>query len=314
MKYKKIVINISIIVLSFMLFVIWHKAYFEKGNQTTSSLTHFYTVYLITTDKEYQYWSFLNQGAADMATTIGINYIWDAPAVRNTDLQIEVIQNAVNAGADALLVAADDPRLISGVIEDAKAKGIKIIYVDSPAYEEAITTLATDNYKAGVIAGQMMLSALKEKSIKSGSVGIISVEKKANSLLREQGFRKVLQEDGKFQILETIYTNGEPDAAREASNRIIQANTDIVGLYGTNEGTSEGVGFAIGEHENKIIGIGFDATDTNLKLLSDGSLYAIIVQNPYTMGYLGIAEAIAAIQGNDTGPSYIDTGVTVLKK
>ena len=51
-----------------------------------------------------------------------------------------------------------------------------------------------------------------------------------------------------------------------------------------------------------------------MKLLNDGSLKVIINQNPYTMGYLGMAEAIAAILGKNTGPEFINTGVTVEKR
>lgn len=39
-----------------------------------------------------------------------------------------------------------------------------------------------------------------------------------------------------------------------------------------------------------------------------------MVQNSYTMGFLGMAEAVAAILEKDTGPIYINTGISVLKK
>jgi len=37
-----------------------------------------------------------------------------------------------------------------------------------------------------------------------------------------------------------------------------------------------------------------------------------MVQNPYTMGYLGMAQAYAVINGWSTGPATLDTGVAVL--
>ncbi len=51
-----------------------------------------------------------------------------------------------------------------------------------------------------------------------------------------------------------------------------------------------------------------------MNLLADGSLKAAMAQNPYTMGYLGMAQAIAALKGFSTGPATIDTGVSVLTK
>jgi ribose transport system substrate-binding protein len=310
---KKIIIDIAVISLAFLLFVIWHRNFIDNKAQTTFSNIKYYEVYLITTDKEYQYWDYVNKGAADMAAIIGINYIWDAPAERDVKKQIEIINKAVDDGAEALLVAADDPKMISGVIEDAKARGVKVIYVDSPAYEEAITTLATDNYEAGVMAGQTMISILDSMGIKSGSIGIVSLALKSNTELRELGFRETLTKDARFNILETIDTvSGEPEDSQEAAERLINENEDLVALFGTNEGTSVGVGYAIKANDNKYIGVGFDETDVMMKLLRDGNLKAIIAQNPYTMGYLGMAEAVAAILGKDTGPEYINTGASVI--
>lgn len=315
MKYKKIMIDIVVIFFAFILFVVWHQNTIKDAKQVSSlKLIRYYEIYLITTDKEYQYWEFLNRGATDMAKAVGVKFYWDAPEERNANKQIEVIKKAVDSGADALLVAADDPKKISGVIEDAKARGVKVIYVDSPANEEAISTLATNNYEAGVIAGKQMLAALEAKGSKGGSIGIVSVADKENTALREMGFRKVIADDGRFILLETEYTNGDPMVAQGVSERIIAENADLVSLYGTNEGTSEGVGNAIKANNNNYVGVGYDKTDINMQLLKEGGLDVIIDQNPYTMGYLGVAQAVAAILGKDTGPDYIDTGVTIIKE
>ena len=55
------------------------------------------------------------------------------------------------------------------------------------------------------------------------------------------------------------------------------------------------MGNAIKDSGKKIIGIGFDTSNTIESLINDGSLKAVMVQNPYTMGYLGMAQALAAL-------------------
>lgn len=313
MRLKKIIVDIAVITLAFLLFIIWHQTFSGNSIQVTSSNIKNYKVYLITTDKGYEYWGIMNQGAADMAALIGVKYIWDAPAVRSTNEQIEIINKAVEEGAHGLLVAADDPKWISGAIEDAKAKGVKVIYVDSPAYEEAITTLTTDNYKAGVQAGQTMISILESKGIRKGSIGIVNLASKENTKIREDGFRQTLEQDARFRLLETIYTDSDiPSVTQEAAESIINENEDLVALFGTSEGTSIGVGNAIKVSNNKYVGVGFDKTPAMMQLLKEENLKAIISQNQYTMGYLGMAEAVAAIFGKDTGPEYIDTGTSVI--
>lgn len=313
MNFKKtIMINISFTILLLMLFVIWHRNSIGKVVQTTSLQN--YTVYLITTERGYEYWETLNQGAADMAALLGVGYVWEAPIERNTYEQIGLINRALERGANALIVAADDPVRVSSVIEDAKARSIPVIYVDTPAYEEALTTLATDNYKAGVIAGQTMLSILDRMGITSGSIGIVNLTLKANTELREMGFREALAQDTRYHVLETMYVESDnPEITQEAAERIINDNQDLVALYATTEGTTMGIGYAIQANDNRYVGVGYDKTIIMTQLLQDGSLKAVLDQNPYTMGYLGMAQAVAAILGKDTGPEYIDTGITVVE-
>lgn len=307
--------DMLVIIVAFILLITWYSNNANKVSSTLALGNEEYKVYLITMDKMDQHWYFVNQGATDMAALAGVTYLWDAPEKKDIDEQIKILNKAVNNGADAILLAAIDPVKISRAIEDAKAKSVKIIYVDSPAYEEAITTLSTDNYNAGRTAGDTMIAELGAIGLNRGMIGIIGVNTVTNSTMnREIGFREVIDADGRFSILETEYENGDPTASQEAANLFITVYPDVVGLFGTNEGSTEGVGNAIKANNKKIVGIGFDRSDIILGLIRDESLKAVLVQNPYTMGYLGMAEAIASLKGFDTGPPSINTGVSVLKK
>lgn len=315
MKSRKIFFDISVIIIAFTLFVIWYNNSEKAALLTTASLNQNYKIYLITKDKQVKFWNFLNNGVADMSSLLGLSYTWIAPDKPDTDRQIELLNKAVDDGADAILIAANDPERLSGPIKNAKENGVKIIYVDTPAYEEAITTLETNNYDAGKIAAENMIAELEFKGLGEGKIGIVSISTtNLSTIQREQGFRDVISSDGRFTILDTAYTNGDPVVSQEEAARIIADYKDLVGLFATNEGTSEGVGEAIKADNNRIVGIGFDKSDVTLRQLEEESLKAIVVQNPYTMGYLGMAQAYAALKGFDTGPSNIDTGVSVLRK
>lgn len=316
MKLNKVIINILVIVTAILLFTVWYRNTIGNAVRTTAPLVKYNKIYLITVDHIQPYWYEINQGATDMANSTGVNYKWTAPEkieLTAYNRQIELINETVNDGANAIIIAADDPKKISGAVEDAKARGVKIIYVDSPAYEEAITTLATDNYTAGLIQGETMLSELKKNNIESGSVGLISIKEKQNVALREAGIRKAMEEDDRFTLLDTVYTEGTVEQAEAAAGDLINKNKDLVALFGLNQSTTEGVAKAIMADNNRIIGVGFDKSEAILKLFNAGSLKALMIQNPYTMGYLGMSEAIAAILGKDTGPTYFDTGISVLK-
>ncbi len=275
-----------------------------------------YKIYLITMDKMDQHWVSVDKGASDMAKALGLTYKWDAPDVKDNAKQIECVNNAVADGAKLIMLAANDPTAISAAVKNAKDKSVKIIYVDSSADEPAIASLSTDNYNAGKLAAQTMLKDLETAGKTSGKIGIIGVNTATNSTMnRENGFREEIKANGKFTLLTSEYKDGNASASQEAAAGYITGNSDLVGLYGTNEGSTVGVGNAIKAAAGKeIIGIGFDKSSAILGLIKDGSLKAAMAQNPYTMGYLGVAQSFAALKGNSTGPAIIDTGVSVLTK
>ena len=314
MKNHKFITDIFVIILALGLFILWYETKYQD-NIAASALPANEKIYLITMDKTSQYWYYINDGVSAMAKLLGITYIWDAPQIRSVDGQINVIREAVANGADALMIAAIDPVKVSGAIEDAKALGVKIIYVDSPAYEEGIVTLATDNYSAGIAAGNTMLLQLKSDGIKSGTIGIIgSYLTSKTTMDREKGFRDTINSDGRFTLLDTLYANQDKILAQTMAASLIAEHPDLVGIFSIDEITTIGVGNALKENNKNIAGIGFDITETIQKFIDEGYLKAVMVQSPYTMGYLGLAETVAALKGYDTGAPLINTGISIRTK
>lgn len=272
-----------------------------------------YKVYLITMDQMDQHWVNVDKGCKQAVEELGnIDYQWLAPDVKDDAKQIECINNAVAGGADAILLAANGPVAVLSALEEAQAAGVKIVYVDSPADFPAIATLATDNKAAGTIAGNEMIKALEAEGITEGKIGIVNVNAAtASTVAREEGFREAFAGTN-FEILETQYSDG--DAARSkdiAANYITQG---CVGIFGANEGCTVGTGNAIRESGEKVVGVGFDKSDTILSLIEEGQLLATMAQNPDVMGYEGMKTAAEALAGEYTGPEYVDTGVSVITK
>lgn len=274
-----------------------------KGNDTM--------IALITMDSIDQHWVTLNEGAQKAAGELGVTVRFMAPNTKDDAQQIECVNNAVSAGAKAIIIAANGPDAISSALKEAKEAGIKIVYVDSPANVDAEATFSTDNKAAGKLAGEEMLKALESKGITSGSVGIINVNAATDSCVsREEGFRQAFEGKG-FQLLETQY--GEGDAAKSQSIAENYITQGVAGIFGCNEGSTTGAGNAIkASGKNDIIGVGFDKSDAILGLISDGYLLCTMAQNPDVMGYEGVKAAVEAINGKGLGGAVKDTGVSVI--
>ena len=266
---------------------------------------------LITMDSIDQHWVTLNEGAQKAAGELGVTVQFMAPNTKDDAQQIECVNNAVSAGAKAIIVAANGPDAISSALKEAQSSGVKIVYVDSPANVDAEATFSTDNKAAGKTAGEEMLKALSAAGVTSGSIGIINVNAATDScVMREEGFRSAFEGKG-FTMLETQY--GEGDAAKSQSIAENYITQGVVGIFGCNEGSTTGAGNAIkASGKDGIIGVGFDKSDAIMGLIGDGYLLCTMAQNPDVMGYEGVKAAVAAVGGESLGGKVTDTGVSVL--
>ena len=271
-----------------------------------------YKIALITMDSIDQHWITLKEGAEKVAKELGVELVFMAPNTKDDAQQIEQVNNAVAAGCNAIIVAANGPDAISSALKEASAAGVKIVYVDSPANVEAEATFSTDNTAAGKTAGETMLKALTDKGITSGKIGIVNVNAAtASCVARENGFRSAFEGTG-FELLETQY--GEGDAAKSqgiAENYITQG---VVGIFGCNEGSTNGAGNAVKAAGAEVVCVGFDKSDAILGLIQDGYILATMAQNPDVMGAEGVKAAVAALNGENLGGAVTDTGVSVLTK
>ena len=271
-----------------------------------------YKIALITMDSIDQHWITLNEGAQKAAEELGVEVVFMAPNTKDDAQQIEQVNNAVSAGNQAIIVAANGPDAISSALKEAIDAGVKIVYVDSPANVPAEATFSTDNEAAGETAGKTMLEALTAKGITSGKIGIVNVNAAtASCVSRENGFRKAF-EGTDFEILETQY--GEGDAAKSQSIAENYITQGVVGIFGANEGSTNGAGNAVKAAGTDVICVGFDKSDAILGLIDDGFILATMAQNPDVMGSEGVKAAVAALNGDDLGGKVTDTGVSVLTK
>ncbi|EMG1268588.1 substrate-binding domain-containing protein, partial [Citrobacter freundii] len=102
----------------------------------------------------------------------------------------------------------------------------------------------------------------------------------------------------------------DPQKAMDKTIDMIQANPDIAGIYGTNEGSTLGVANAIDSQnlKGKVKVIGFDSTEAIIAFLKSGVIQGFVVQDAYQIGYQGIKTLNAAVSGQSV-PKEIDIPV-----
>ena len=205
--------------------------------------------------------------------------------------QIKMMEKAIKDDVDAIVLSAIDYRKLVESVEAAVEAGIQVVVIDSDVDSKKVRTrISTDNYEAGKMAGETVLKLQGDKI----HLGIVNFDvNTANGQERESGLRKILENDERILSVKTINVQSAVDYTTQATKDILLQYPDINVLVTFNEWTTLGVGYAIEqlEYKDKVSVIGFDNNPVSIQMLEDGIVDALIVQNPFAIGYLGVEEA-----------------------
>jgi ribose transport system substrate-binding protein len=276
-------------------------------------------IYLITKGYDSDYWDTLRAGAGDAAEACDCNlYLAGTPSEAHPELLAELMQDAVDAGADAIIVSpADQPQIIE-MAEQVKQAGIPLIFVDTILNGDAFDVcFATDNMEAGRLAAKEMLRLLEKAgkdADESLSVGIdISVAESQTILERLAGFQEYWTNNApkSWKVLEDIkINNGDVELAQQQGVEF-QNTQNLAGLVGLNNGSTVGMARSIMEtSRTDLVLVGFDYSDEMKQLIADEEYFcSSIVQRQYDMGYDSVEQACQIIAGQTPEYRYVDTGV-----
>ena len=256
------------------------------------------------------FWQTVKDGVESASKDLGVDVTILGPiSETQIDEQIRIVQDAIQAKPDAIVLAAADYDRLVPVAREVKAAGIPLVTIDSFINSnDADTKIGTNNYEAGQKAG----AALMEHLSPGSCVVIMSYIQGASTAIdRESGVRDFLQ--GKAQIQGTVYSSGEPDIAYEQAIQLLRTETDVKGIVALNDPTTKGAARALSElgRARDVVLIGFDNSQIVLGFVQADVVRATIVQKPFNMGYLGIKVALELIEGKPADP-FIDTGSQII--
>ncbi len=287
--------------------------------ETTPAAEQKATIPIIVKDTTSFFWQIVFAGARKAGKELNVN-VPELGAQSESDIngQISILENAVSGKPAAIVIAPTQFQALGQPIDEA-AKKAMIIGIDSAADSKAFTSfLTTDNTQAGRVAADALAAAVTAKYGKpEGDIALITSIPGVGSLeQRAKGFKEQLA--AKYPGLKLVadkYADGMATTGLNIMTDLITANPNLKGVFTSNLIMAQGAGQAIAENklEDKVMLIGFDSDDKTVKLLADGVIKALVVQDPFRMGYEGIKTALAASKGEKV-PKDVDTGVNVITK
>ena len=268
------------------------------GCASTAHAPAKHTVTLVAKSTETEFWLSVFAGAEAAATEYNMKLNIVGPDTEEDyETQNQMVVETVEAGTEAVIFSAIHYDKNASAIDDAAEKGVKIVAIDSNVASDAVSTyIGTNNYAAGQMAAQAAL----ERVDGSLTVGIINYDiSSANGQERERGAVDTLKSSGRAEIISVINTLAEAGQARSDTQDLLERHPEINVLLAFNEPTSVGAAQAIQRRhcEEQVFLVGFDSNVATVDGLQDGSVDALVVQNPYAMGYLGVESAYKLLNG-----------------
>lgn len=208
------------------------------------------------------------------------------------------------AGVAVSVIQADNPAIVEEM-KNLQAKGVKIITVDGDVNRETFRDarpyyLGTDNIVGGRVLGTAAQAILKSRKVeKGGYVQFAGFTDNDNARNRMNGFKEAIGDT--YEEKDRMPDGMDLAKARDNVRNAITNHKDLVALVGIWSYNAPAIAEVATERNvrDKITVITFDAEAGAIEQMTGGTIDAMVVQNPFDMGYQTVRLLKAMIEKDD---------------
>ena len=230
--------------------------------------------------------------ARDLSAKIGrpIEIVWLTPPEEDGQIQAQRIAQAVNEGANAILISCSDAGKVTGAIDDAVARGVPVMTFDSDAPKsKRFAYYGVDDRRIG----EEVMEALAKQIGGKGKVAILAGNQNAPNLRRRvEGIKAEAAKSKGIQIVGTFFHNETP---QDAAAEVIRVNNAYPGI----RGWAMAGGWALytktlltdlDPKKQTIVAV--DALPPTLPYVEKGLAPVLLAQSSYLWGNVGVTKII----------------------
>ncbi|MGC8793733.1 MAG: substrate-binding domain-containing protein [Bryobacteraceae bacterium] len=261
------------------------------------------------------FWVAVESGVRAAARDFGVDIVWNGPpAETEYDRQIQIVDSLVVRRVDGLAVAAAERKALVAPIDRAMSSGIPVVVFDSGVDSAHYTSfVATNNYEAGQMGARTLAKLLGGR----GKVAVVLHAPGSYSTMeRERGFEDVMRREFPgIRIVARQFGMADRAKARAAAENMLAAHPDLEGLFASTEPSSSGAALALKGRglAGKVRFVGFDFSASMVEDLKTGVMDAMVVQDPFRMGYEVIRLLAQKLDGKSV-PQRLDLHAQVVTR
>ena len=245
------------------------------------------------------FWIAVENGARAAALDSKVEMLWNGPP-SETDYarQIQIVDSMIARRVDGIVVAATERQALVGPISRAMAAGIPVTVFDSGIEGDNYTSfVATNNYEGGAIAAREMVRLAGV----TGKVALLMNAPGSTSTMdRERGFEETLAKEAPGLVIAARqYGLSDRGKARSAAENMLTAHPDLRGMFCSSEPSAVGGALAVKARHlsGKLQLVTFDSSADLVEELKSGTIQAMVVQDPFRMGYDAVKSVVDKIAG-----------------
>ena len=233
--------------------------------------------------------------AKDLSKKYGVDIQidWRTPPTEDGQVQAQRIAQAVNEGADAVLISCSDAGKVTGAINDAVGRGVPVMTFDSDAPEsKRFAFYGVDDIKTG----EQVMSELAKQMDGRGSVAILAGNQNAPNLRkRVEGVLKEAKKYPGIEIVGTFYHIETPQDAAQEVVRVQNAYPEITGwaMVGGWPLFTKTLLTDLDPAKVKVVSV--DALPAELPYVEKGIAPVLLAQPTYLWGYVSVEKIIDKI-------------------
>ncbi len=257
---------------------------------------------VVTSGGGSSFWQQVVAGAQDAGVAENVTVRVRGPNREgNVAGQLLIIDKLLQHGCKALVIAPAGAQLAEQA-RALKVRGVSSWFIDRDAGDSAavMAVLSTDNFNAGVLAGEQMVKVLGGQgrvALLRHQVGIASTSE------RERGFVQSATAGGLRVIFDQYLSTNEQQVLSDFAAVVPQ----LQGVFTPNQSTTLLTLGALRRLQatGRVAHIGFDGDSVLVEALRNAELAGLVLQQPYQMGYQGVQQAARLMRGEALGPRQV---------
>lgn len=257
-----------------------------------------YHITLMQVSNAGYYYQAIDDGAVEAAEEAGVTLTQlSAEGYASPDVQLRQIEDALQRGTDALVMAPSDITGSVPVVELALEAGIPVVNISSEVDHPAVHMVMQDDYTFGQLAADRVAEVLGEE----GGQGII-IAGPANatwSQRRTEGFKDRVEEQyPDIEIVAEPTQLVDPAEGLRSFEDAVQANPDIDWIFSVHYFILQPDSIPE-EYRGTVPYVSAGYEPDSIAALEAGSLDSVFGIAPRWMGLLGVGHAVSLLNGEE---------------